>query len=71
MRKGSCPRIWACATTDPGDICYRHYHCCSGTAGHPADCYSGTGPEHTSAMRHGDIVTTTAAVYAIIATVPR
>jgi hypothetical protein len=47
-------------------ICYGHYHTCHLAAGHPGDCQSGTGPEHTSAMRHGDIVTSVTAVYEVL-----
>lgn len=64
--KGPCPLVWACATTDTLMICYGHYHTCSGGAGHSGDCQSGTGPDHTSALRHGDIVTSVTDVYAIL-----
>jgi hypothetical protein len=47
-------------------VCYGHYHTCYLAAGHVGDCQSGTGPEHTSAMRHGDIVDSVTAVYEVL-----
>lgn len=64
--KGPCPRVWACATSDTLMICYGHYHTCHLAAGHAGDCPSGTGPEHTSAHRHGDIVTSVTDIYPIL-----
>lgn len=66
--KGSCPKVWACATRNTLDICYGHYHTCYQAAGHAGDCTSGSGEEHTSALRYGDIVESVTAVYEQLAT---
>lgn len=54
--KGSCKRVWLCATEDPTDICYRHYHNCYRGAEHPGECESTSGPGHHSGNRTGHIV---------------
>lgn len=55
--KGTCKRVWLCATQEPTDICYRHYHTCYGSPNHAGECYSGSGIAHHSGNRVGNIVT--------------
>lgn len=63
VSKGSCKRVWLCATDDPGDSCYRHYHNCYQGAGHTGPCDSGSGPGHHSDNRIGDMVTSVPDAY--------
>jgi hypothetical protein len=59
-----CQRVWLCATQDRSDLCYRHYHNCYRAFGHPGECQSGSGPEHHSGSRVGDVLGSIGAAYA-------
>lgn len=63
-RRKPCGKVWLCATQNPADLCYRHYHgTCFLAAGHAGDCDTGSGPGHTSANRVGDIMDSVPAAY--------
>lgn len=59
-----CLHVWLCATEDPTDTCYRHYHNCWLIKGHAGRCHSTSGAEHHSGNRVGDIVTSISDAYA-------
>lgn len=63
----SCPKVWLCDTSDKRDICYRHYHTCSRTEGHAGACACGSGPEHTSEHRLGEVLLSVSDAYRAMA----
>lgn len=62
--RGSCRRVWLCATDDKTDLCFEHYHTCWRANGHIGECDSASGPGHHAGNRIGDVVNSVVEAYA-------
>lgn len=61
--KGPCRAVWLCATTNPADTCFHHYHTCSASEGHANEHPSGSGAWHNSNNSVGYVMDSVAAAY--------